>query len=122
MYILLAGHPPFNGPNQRVILRQIKRGQYTFSGVQTLSKTLPGKLRFASHTHGPNRHLFRPLLLMLYKLQAAALLSQASCEYTCQHATVPCFAGQHGADRILQHPPVCGCLMVERDYHTTNDM
>lgn len=33
MYILLAGYTPFNGPNERAILRQIKRGQYTFAGM-----------------------------------------------------------------------------------------
>lgn len=33
MYILLSGYPPFNGPNERAILKQVKRGQYTFAGL-----------------------------------------------------------------------------------------
>ena len=33
MYILLAGYPPFNGPNERAILRQVNKGQYTFAGI-----------------------------------------------------------------------------------------
>ncbi len=32
MYILLVGYPPFGGATEHAILRQVRKGQYTFTG------------------------------------------------------------------------------------------
>lgn len=34
LYILLAGYPPFNGPNDRVIMEKVAKGLYSFSGKE----------------------------------------------------------------------------------------
>lgn len=34
LYILLAGYPPFNGPNDRVIMEKVSKGLYSFSGKE----------------------------------------------------------------------------------------
>jgi calcium-dependent protein kinase len=33
MYIILCGHPPFNGSNDHEILDRVKQGKYTMSGI-----------------------------------------------------------------------------------------
>lgn len=36
LYILLAGYPPFNGPNDRVIMEKVSKGIYSFTGKEWL--------------------------------------------------------------------------------------
>ena len=40
LYILLSGYPPFNGPNDRVIMENVALGSYNFDGAEwkTVSK------------------------------------------------------------------------------------
>ena len=41
MYMLLVGYPPFTGATDNAILRRVKKGQLTFTGVEPLSGTHP---------------------------------------------------------------------------------
>jgi calcium-dependent protein kinase len=39
MYILLCGHPPFNGTHDTDILKKVKEGKFSFNGKPELKHT-----------------------------------------------------------------------------------
>jgi len=44
LYVLLAGYPPFNGPNDREIMEKVNKGVYSFAGKEWLYVSKEAKL------------------------------------------------------------------------------
>jgi len=43
LYILLCGYPPFNGPNDNVIMEKVKIGKYSYDGEEWNQVSQDGK-------------------------------------------------------------------------------